>query len=45
MKSQVTPSLTDALHLAKNETVIEVDGTASTQTVLQHVGVSTWPGE
>ncbi|CAM6088121.1 unnamed protein product [Calypogeia fissa] len=44
IKGQVTPNLVTSLKLAKGETVIEIDGTATTQPVLQHVGVSTWPG-
>ncbi|XP_024370219.1 uncharacterized protein [Physcomitrium patens] len=44
IKNQVTPSLLKALQLEKDETLIDIDGTATTQPVLQHVGVSTWPG-
>jgi hypothetical protein len=44
IKNQVTPALLKALQLEKNETLIDIDGTATTQPVLQHVGVSTWPG-
>lgn len=44
IKNQVTPALLKALQLGKNETLIDIDGTATTQPVLQHVGVSTWPG-
>jgi len=44
IKNQVTPALLKALQLGKHETLIDIDGTATTQPVLQHVGVSTWPG-
>ncbi|KAG0613383.1 hypothetical protein M758_6G098900 [Ceratodon purpureus] len=44
IKNQVTPALLKALQLGKDETLIDIDGTATTQPVLQHVGVSTWPG-
>ncbi|XP_024389635.1 uncharacterized protein [Physcomitrium patens] len=44
MKNQATPALVKALQLGKNEKLIDTDGTATTQPVLQHVGVSTWPG-
>lgn len=33
------------LQLADGEVVIDVDGTIPTQPVLQHVGMSAWPGE
>ncbi len=45
MKGQVTQALVKVLQLGRNETVIDIDGTATTQPVLQHIGVSTWPGE
>ncbi len=45
MKGQVTQALVKSLQLGRNETVIDIDGTATTQPVLQHIGVSTWPGE
>ncbi|CAK9859332.1 unnamed protein product [Sphagnum jensenii] len=44
MKGQVTQALVKSLQLVRNETVIDIDGTATTQPVLQHIGVSTWPG-
>ncbi|KAL2624328.1 hypothetical protein R1flu_008573 [Riccia fluitans] len=44
IKNQATASLASALKLGKAEAVIEIDGTATTQPVLQHIGVSTWPG-
>ncbi len=40
-----TQALVKVLQLGRNETVIDIDGTATTQPVLQHIGVSTWPGE
>ena len=33
------------LQLAEEEIVLEVDGTIPTQPVLQHIGISAWPGE
>ncbi|KAJ7516496.1 hypothetical protein O6H91_22G060100 [Diphasiastrum complanatum] len=44
MKSLATPSLISTLNIGKDEMVIDVDGTATTQPVLQHIGLSTWPG-
>ncbi|KAL3690742.1 hypothetical protein R1sor_004393 [Riccia sorocarpa] len=44
IKNHTAASLSSALKLGKPETVIEIDGTATTQPVLQHIGVSTWPG-
>ncbi|XP_038874817.1 uncharacterized protein LOC120067324 isoform X2 [Benincasa hispida] len=32
------------LHLSEGEIVLEVDGTVPTQPVLQHIGISAWPG-
>lgn len=31
--------------LAEEEIVLDVDGTIPTQPVLQHIGISAWPGE
>lgn len=45
MKSQSESSLIFTPRAAKKERVIEVDGTVTTQPVLQHVGVSTWLGK
>lgn len=45
VKSKITPSIADKLRLGESETVIEIDGTATGQTVLLHEGTSTWPGE
>ncbi|XP_047332155.1 uncharacterized protein LOC124935776 [Impatiens glandulifera] len=33
-----------SLQLAKGEIILEVDGTVPTQPVLQHIGMSAWPG-
>eukprot|EP00850_Spirogloea_muscicola_P012469 SM000080S22984 [mRNA] locus=s80:576434:580910:- [translate_table: standard] len=44
IKGQTTPALGHALSLRKGgEVVVETDGTA-TQPVLQHIGVTAWPG-
>ena len=45
MKSLITPAISEKLRLGESETVIDIDGTASGQTVLLHEGTSTWPGE
>ncbi len=45
IKGQTTPALVKALHLGTEETIIDIDGTGTTQPVLQHAGVSAWPGE
>ncbi|CAL1401855.1 unnamed protein product [Linum trigynum] len=44
MKSQSDSSLLADVRSAKRERILEVDGTVTTQPVLEHVGVSTWPG-
>lgn len=44
LKSQSESSLLSALRSARGEKILEVDGTVTTQPVLQHVGISTWPG-
>lgn len=33
------------LKLAEGEFILDVDGTVPTQPVLQHIGISAWPGE
>ncbi|KAK9275769.1 hypothetical protein L1049_023038 [Liquidambar formosana] len=38
-----TPSISN-LQLAEGEIILEVDGTVPTQPVLQHIGISAWPG-
>ena len=45
MKSQSSAAHLSKLHMVKGEIVIELEGTVTTQPVLQHVGVSTWPGK
>ncbi|CAK9865638.1 unnamed protein product [Sphagnum jensenii] len=44
MKGQVTQALVKALQLGMKERVIDIDGTVTTQPVLQHMGIFTWPG-
>ncbi|KAJ4826189.1 hypothetical protein Tsubulata_023778 [Turnera subulata] len=36
--------LISSLQLAEGEIILEVDGTVPTQPVLQHIGISAWPG-
>ncbi|KAG7944618.1 hypothetical protein I3843_15G111100 [Carya illinoinensis] len=44
MKNQSESSLLSAVRSARGEKILEVDGTVTTQPVLEHVGMSTWPG-
>ncbi|XP_039032489.1 uncharacterized protein LOC120167582 [Hibiscus syriacus] len=44
MKTQTKSSLLSAIRVSRGEKILEVDGTVTTQPVLEHVGVSTWPG-
>ncbi|XP_061357585.1 uncharacterized protein LOC133301888 isoform X2 [Gastrolobium bilobum] len=44
MKSNSESSLLSAVRSSKGEKILEVDGTVTTQPVLEHVGISTWPG-
>ncbi|KAH1234177.1 hypothetical protein AAZX31_09G166300 [Glycine max] len=44
MKSNSESSLLAAVRSSKGEKILEVDGTVTTQPVLEHVGISTWPG-
>lgn len=44
LKSQSDSSLLSVLRSDRREKIVEVDGTVTTQPVLQHVGISTWPG-
>ncbi|KAK9277885.1 hypothetical protein L1049_027442 [Liquidambar formosana] len=44
LKTQSDSSLLSILRLSRGEKILEVDGTVTTQPVLQHVGISTWPG-
>lgn len=45
MKSQSESSLLSAVRSTRGEKILEVDGTVTTQPVLEHVGISTWPGK
>ncbi|TKY44718.1 hypothetical protein E2542_SST30996 [Spatholobus suberectus] len=44
MKSNSESSLLAAVRSSRGEKILEVDGTVTTQPVLEHVGISTWPG-
>ncbi|XAR63920.1 hypothetical protein NMG60_11024072 [Bertholletia excelsa] len=44
LKTQSESSLLSIFRSARGEKILEVDGTVTTQPVLQHVGISTWPG-
>ncbi|XP_062159213.1 uncharacterized protein LOC133866638 isoform X2 [Alnus glutinosa] len=44
MKTQSESSLLSAVRSSRREKILEVDGTVTTQPVLEHVGISTWPG-
>ncbi|PWA96781.1 hypothetical protein CTI12_AA033400 [Artemisia annua] len=44
IKSQSESSLLQSPRSARGERVLELDGTVTTQPVLQHLGISTWPG-
>ncbi|CAN1812992.1 hypothetical protein LINPERHAP1_LOCUS26712 [Linum perenne] len=44
MKSQSDSSLLSEVRSIKKERILEVEGTVTTQPVLEHVGASTWPG-
>ncbi|KDP20129.1 hypothetical protein JCGZ_05898 [Jatropha curcas] len=44
MKTQSDSSLLSAVRSPRREKILEVDGTVTTQPVLEHVGMSTWPG-
>ncbi|KAH0904263.1 hypothetical protein HID58_043766 [Brassica napus] len=43
MRTQSESSLLSGVRL-KKEKILEIDGTVTTQPVLEHVGMSTWPG-
>ncbi|XP_073022807.1 uncharacterized protein [Primulina eburnea] len=43
-QSQSESSLLSSQRLVRGEKVLEVDGTAASQPVIEHVGVSAWPG-
>lgn len=44
MKSQSESSFLAGLREERAEKILEVDGTLTTQPVLEHVGISAWPG-
>ncbi|KAF8407806.1 hypothetical protein HHK36_006942 [Tetracentron sinense] len=44
LKTQSEASLLSALRSLRGEKILEVDGSVTTQPVLQHVGISVWPG-
>ncbi|GMY15322.1 hypothetical protein FCV25MIE_10561 [Fagus crenata] len=44
MKTQSESSLLSAVRSSRGEKILEIDGTVTTQPVLEHVGISTWPG-
>lgn len=44
LKNQSDSSLLSELRSDRREKIIELDGTVTTQPVLQHLGISTWPG-
>lgn len=43
-KNALGPPSISSLQLAEGEIILEVDGTVPTQPVLQHIGISAWPG-
>lgn len=45
MKSNSESSLLAAVRSSRGEKILELDGTVTTQPVLEHVGISTWPGK
>lgn len=44
MKTQSESSLLSGLRMPRGERILDVDGTVTTQPVLEHLGISTWPG-
>ncbi|KAK4280800.1 hypothetical protein QN277_012374 [Acacia crassicarpa] len=44
MKNNSESSLLSSVRSSRDEKILEVDGTVTTQPVLEHVGISTWPG-
>ncbi|WOH03399.1 hypothetical protein DCAR_0622796 [Daucus carota subsp. sativus] len=44
LKSQTESSLLSSLRSAREEKILEIDGTVTSQPVLQHLGISAWPG-
>lgn len=45
MKNLSESNLLQSERSLRDEKILEMDGTVTTQPVLEHVGVSTWPGE
>ncbi|KAL1209189.1 hypothetical protein V5N11_015942 [Cardamine amara subsp. amara] len=43
MKSQTESSLLSSVR-SRGEKILEIDGTVTTQPVLEHIGISAWPG-
>lgn len=43
-KNQSESSHLSALRTTRGEKILELDGTVTTQPVLEHVGISAWPG-
>ncbi|XP_073112677.1 uncharacterized protein [Elaeis guineensis] len=43
-KSIIWSPLASSLHLSDGEMILDVDGVMPTQPVLQHIGISAWPG-
>lgn len=45
MKNLSESNLLQSERSFRDEKILEMDGTVTTQPVLEHVGISTWPGE
>lgn len=43
-KSIMGPPLSSNLHLAEGEIILDMDGVMPAKPILQHIGISTWPG-
>uniref|UniRef100_A0A7N0TMW6 Uncharacterized protein n=2 Tax=Kalanchoe fedtschenkoi TaxID=63787 RepID=A0A7N0TMW6_KALFE len=44
LKGQTDSSLLSTFRSSRGEKILEVDGTVTTQPVLEHIGMSAWPG-
>ncbi|GFQ03171.1 hypothetical protein PHJA_002460900 [Phtheirospermum japonicum] len=44
VQNAVGPQVVSNLSLAEDEVIVDIDGTVPTQPVLQHIGMSAWPG-
>ncbi|CAM8924147.1 unnamed protein product [Rhodiola kirilowii] len=44
LKSQTDSTLLSTFRSSRGEKILEVDGTVTTQPVLEHIGMSAWPG-